>query len=129
MSPVRHFSNLLDRINFDWDTECWNWTMSKVCIGYGRVGYLGKLRLAHRLSKYLFGELTEEQFNNPKVVVRHDCDNPSCINPHHLQIGTQSDNISDRTRKGRSAKHLENRDKFGRFKTKSNKQLYTKKGV
>lgn len=119
-SKIIHFSNLQERTKFDWETCCWNWQMSKVCIGYGRVFWGGKLRLAHRLSKYLFGEMTEAQFNDPKSVVMHVCDNPSCINPNHLVVGTQRDNIWDRTRKGRSAKHLDNRDQSGRFKTKNN---------
>lgn len=118
MIGIVHFSNFMDRIDYDWDTECWNWTKSKVCIGYGRVSYRGKLRLAHRLSKFLFGHMTERQFNNTKTVVMHTCDNPSCVNPRHLKLGSQQDNIADRTKKGRSAKHLENRDASGRFKRK-----------
>lgn len=110
------FANMLDRMRFDWDTECWNWNRSKVQDGYGRIGYKGKLYLAHRLSLHLRGWMSFEELANPKIVVMHTCDNPGCINPHHLHKGTQQENIADRKSKGRTAKHLQRRDAFGRFK-------------
>lgn len=81
-------------------TPCTIWTKSKSEKGYGRVWYNGKLWLAHRLA-YLktFGmfDLT--------LCVLHKCDNPSCVNPDHLFLGTNNDNVQDRTRKNRSAHH------------------------
>lgn len=112
------FSDFMKRIEVDWNTGCWNWTMYRTEDGYGRTSYRGRLRLAHRLSKYLYGELTEEQLNNPELIIMHTCDNPPCVNPYHLITGTQLDNIKDRSRKGRSARHLDRRDNSGRFKQK-----------
>ena len=40
------------------------------------------------------------------LVVRHKCDNPSCINPDHLELGTQQDNVNDRESRGRGADHV-----------------------
>jgi len=45
---------------------------------------------------------------NKGKVIMHSCDNPNCINPDHLNIGTQIDNIRDRVKKGRSAYHENN---------------------
>lgn len=59
--------------------------------GYGVVNVVtsaGRVNLAHRLSFYKkHGYLPE--------VVRHKCDNPSCVNPDHLEAGTQQDNVRD----------------------------------
>lgn len=73
--------------------ECWEWIASKYPMGYGRMS---KNRYAHRVSWIIhFGEI-------PKgLCVLHKCDNPPCVNPEHLWLGTMADNIADRDRKGR----------------------------
>lgn len=67
--------------------------------GYGRIMVARVKYMAHRLSYYL---------NNGPIpdgyVVRHKCDNPSCINPEHLEVGTQADNIADKVSRGRQAR-------------------------
>ena len=67
--------------------------------GYGRIMVSRVKYMAHRLSYYL---------NNGPIpdgyVVRHKCDNPSCINPEHLEVGTQADNIADKVSRGRQAR-------------------------
>lgn len=77
---------------------CWEWTAGKLN-GYGRIG-LTKARgyiFAHRLSYQIhFGSIPD----NLKVL--HKCDNPGCVRPDHLFIGTMGDNNRDRARKGRS---------------------------
>ena len=71
---------------------CWEWTGLKYPSGYGRFCK----KYAHRFSYEIHkGEI----YNNLKVC--HSCDNPSCVNPEHLWLGTQKDNVQDRDKKGR----------------------------
>ncbi len=76
--------------------ECWNWqgTMRK---GYGRITNQGKRVDAHRLSyEFYKGKI-------PKgLIVRHKCDNPRCVNPKHLLVGTYGNNISDMFKRNRA---------------------------
>jgi hypothetical protein len=66
--------------------ECWLWTASLFVGGYGRFG----AQRAHRVSWELHhGEVPEGLF------VLHRCDNPRCVNPGHLFLGTQTDNMRD----------------------------------
>jgi hypothetical protein len=76
---------------------CWEWQASKTGGGgYGAVGVNGKSTSAHRVSYELFyGPI----LNN--LLVRHTCDNPSCVRPDHLTLGTYSDNMRDRTTRNR----------------------------
>ena len=76
--------------------ECWEWTGAKSKRGYGLILDKGKMRQAHRIVASLrFGLLA------PGIVVRHRCDNPSCGNIFHLEIGTQAENVRDRVERGR----------------------------
>lgn len=74
---------------------CLIWTGSTDRDGYGLLSIDGKQRFAHRLS-YSVAK------GDPKNFVCHSCDVPSCINPHHLYDGTNSDNMQDRSRRGRA---------------------------
>lgn len=83
----------------DTQTSCWVWKKSKTKLGYGKASYNGKQITAHRLSFILNkGEIPLGLF------VLHKCDNPSCVNPDHLFLGTQSDNIKDMHNKKRGCK-------------------------
>jgi len=79
-------------IKLDVSTGCWNWnTPSRHHFGYGMISYQGKSRPAHRVSAALWLKFPIDS----SLVVRHKCDNPACVNPKHLEIGTQKDNIRD----------------------------------
>lgn len=76
--------------------SCWEWTGTKH-LGYGKIRYLhGAMKLAHRVSyAMLNGEIKKG------LHVLHRCDNPGCVNPKHLFLGTHLDNMRDMARKGR----------------------------
>ena len=66
-------------------------------LGYGRVVVNGKPMHAHRLAYIAaFGSIPAGH------VVRHNCDNKACVNIDHLELGTQADNMDDRTARGRT---------------------------
>ena len=77
--------------------ECWEWTGAKNQKGDGmiRCGQR-KLIKAHRLSWELCVKKIPFGFQ-----VLHHCDNPSCMNPKHLFLGTNQDNVNDKMKKGR----------------------------
>lgn len=82
--------------------ECWIWQAYTDQDGYGRFSLKGKKHRAHRVAVRIDGRQPDGK------VVRHTCDNPSCVNPDHLRVGTQTDNIRDRDRKGRQARGRRN---------------------
>ena len=91
----RRKSSLEYRI--DRDTECWVWQRGRHDFGYGVTKHNGKLRLAHRVYY--------ERAKGPipdGYVVHHRCENPPCVNPSHLSLGTVADNNRDRENKGRT---------------------------
>jgi hypothetical protein len=99
---------------------CWIWQKSIHTDGYGRGQFLTKIYLSHRLFKFLYAQATLEELQDPEKVFMHTCDVPACVNPNHIRVGSQADNIADRKAKGRTAKHLDRRDMNGRFKRKQN---------
>jgi hypothetical protein len=78
--------------------HCWEWLASthKGKWPYGQFWYEGKMRKAHRVA-YL---LTHQDCPDD-LVVRHTCDNPICVNPDHLILGTVADNNKDTMDRGR----------------------------
>ncbi len=78
---------------------CWLWTACRNARGYGSFGFQGGTRLAHRLSWEIH---TGRELIGADVCVLHKCDNPACVRPEHLFIGSQEDNIRDRDAKGRA---------------------------
>lgn len=78
---------------------CWLWHGGKMSHGYGTfsTNIPGETKLAHRISYMIHrGPIPDG------MCVCHTCDNPMCVNPDHLFIGTQRDNTDDRDRKGRT---------------------------
>lgn len=72
--------------------ECWEWIAGKDKDGYGWF----KRDRAHRAAWIFFNGRIPEGF-----LVLHTCDNPPCVNPAHLFLGTQQDNMTDCLKKGR----------------------------
>ena len=80
---------------------CWNWTAGLNMFGYGQFGLGNKMVRAHRLSYVLHHPLTIELLEHREICVCHRCDNPKCVNPAHLFLGSQGDNMKDMYAKGR----------------------------
>ena len=99
--------NFMKRIKINDSNNCWEWIAHKSYQGYGRfkgAKSTGNI-LTHRIS-WVFhkGELSE------KDCVLHKCDNPSCVNPDHLFVGSKADNNKDRALKKRSGLRWKNKE-------------------
>lgn len=96
------------------NTGCWLWTG---CVSPGKWGYGvfwvdGKTIKVHRYSYIIFkGEIPKGLF------VCHSCDQPSCVNPDHLFLGTHQDNMKDMNSKGRGGSTKGERSRLSRLTT------------
>ncbi len=93
MDQERFFS----KVNFDGPNGCWIWEAGKDGDGYGLFKPAPKItHRAHRVSYEFFHGPIPSGMN-----VLHSCDNPSCVNPDHLLLGTHRENMEDMCHKGR----------------------------
>lgn len=74
------------------DSGCMVWRGRTNSNGYGSILWMGRTQLVHRL---IYEEYRDYSLR-PGQVVRHMCDNPRCVNPGHLVVGSQSDNMADK---------------------------------
>jgi hypothetical protein len=78
--------------------NCWNWTAGTYEKGYGLYSIKNRNYRAHRVSYEMHkGPIPEG------MLVLHQCDNPRCVRPDHLFLGTNADNMADKIAKGREA--------------------------
>lgn len=85
------------KVNIKSDDECWEWTGTKNAGGYGTISMNKKRYLCHRVSFVL----THNMDLLPEFIICHHCDNPKCVNPKHLFMGSHADNAQDRAKKKR----------------------------
>lgn len=91
------FIRFLNKVDLSLE-GCWNWKGCTNNRGYGWF-QTGKTSLAHRISYKLFYGISPKN-----KLVLHKCDNPKCVNPDHLFLGTHKDNMIDMVNKGRDGK-------------------------
>jgi len=93
---VEDRSRFRSRYEPDIKTGCWEWQASRNKDGYGRLKIGRYDELAHRVSYTIHsGSIPQGR------IVCHSCDNPGCVNPKHLWLGSCGDNTQDMMRKGR----------------------------
>lgn len=90
-TPEERFWSQVDK-----SKECWEWVGYCKSNGYGDFSVGRKAVFAHRFSyELMYGPIPES------MVICHLCDNPKCVRPDHLKLGTQHDNVHDCIKKGR----------------------------
>lgn len=106
-----------------WDNVngCWEYRGSRTSQGYGRITCKGVTKKAHVVAW--------EGVHGPKpsdMVVRHTCDNPPCVKPDHLILGTHQDNSDDMVSRGRSHKPVGESHPMNRLTSAQVEEIRTK---
>lgn len=89
---VKKFWNYVDKTD-----TCWNWDGRGSIRGYGYIC----VRLPQHVSAHRFSWMLHNGAIPKGMVICHKCDRPCCVNPNHLFMGTQSNNVADKVSKGR----------------------------
>jgi uncharacterized protein YerC len=105
--------------------DCWDWTGSTQKFGHGIVrnqvcNILG-IFTSHRLSMYFFKNA--EFVANETLNVLHACDRPQCVNPGHLRMGSDKENVHDAHGRGRAAVYSGSDNNFAKFNDDQIKEI------
>ena len=109
IKPIRDLTDneiisFWDKVNIKQEDECWEWQGDRVLKGYGQFLIDSKTYVASRVACFIYyGEETNLMY------AHHKCDNPPCVNPNHLFLGTILDNHRDMKAKGRDSLNQERR--------------------
>ena len=95
MDIEKKIASFWEKVNIKSDDECWEYQGGRCMYGYGKIRVDNIQTYTHRFSAKLAGMNIED------TCVLHKCDNPPCVNPKHLFIGSRADNMKDMWHKGR----------------------------
>lgn len=92
-----HYERFIRNLKMGADDECWNYGKNRHYARIREGGAGSKQWQAHRYAYWIFNGRSVPD----ELVIMHTCDNPRCVNPHHLRIGTTKDNAHDMVQKNR----------------------------
>lgn len=115
----------MSKVNFFEKDKCWEWVGGKNEHGYGIFYFNKKFIKAHRFSLMINNGLSHDSYLGGHVL--HKCDNPPCVNPDHLYIGTQKQNMNDKIKRNRDHNLKKTHCKNGHPYNKENTIITTRK--